>query len=139
VHGELRQGTEAMKRRDHQRWWSYVSLVQRDRCRTSTLPFVDDGHVIQPSRVPGHRRLQVTAFDLIEHADRLHILQHYVDFARAHVRHLDTQGRDIVDSETYGIAPDHKPQLVNVFGHLMSQWQREAQWAEKLLRQERAT
>jgi hypothetical protein len=82
---------------------------------------------------------KVTAFDLIERADRLHILQHYVDFARAHVRHLDTQGRDIVDSETYGIAPDHKPQLVNVFGHLMSQWQREAQWAEKLLRQERAT
>jgi DNA-binding PadR family transcriptional regulator len=78
---------------------------------------------------------KVTAFDLVSKDDRVLLLRHYQDFAAAHVRHLEHQGRDIA-SAGYGFSAAEQAWFVEVFGHLVATWKREAAWATELLAQE---
>jgi DNA-binding PadR family transcriptional regulator len=80
---------------------------------------------------------KVTAFAELTRADRLHILEHYVEFARAHVRHLQTQSRDLAEATTYGHTAAHRARFGSVFSHLVSVWEEEAAWALQLLAAER--
>jgi DNA-binding PadR family transcriptional regulator len=75
---------------------------------------------------------KVTAFDQIESADRVALLQHYIEFARAHVRHLEAQGRDLAEA-TYGHSKPQRARFANVFEHLVGSWEREATWATVML------
>ncbi len=75
---------------------------------------------------------KVSAFDQIASADRVTLLQHYLEFARAHVRHLEAQGRDLATA-TYGHSGAQRVRFANVFEHLVGGWVREASWAAALL------
>ena len=82
---------------------------------------------------------KVTAFDQLDPGDRIPILEHYVEFARAHVRHLTAQYKDIADRATsYGFSEGERGRFASVFGHLLEVWQREAEWAAAMLDDERA-
>lgn len=80
---------------------------------------------------------KATALDLVEAADRAQILEHYVEFARAHVRHLTQQGDDLVSASDYGHTDEQRARFAAVFGHLVAVWQREAEWAASMLDAER--
>jgi DNA-binding PadR family transcriptional regulator len=79
---------------------------------------------------------KVTAFDQIRPEERLQILEHYVEFARAHVRHLEQQANDIDQASSYGHTAAHRARFANVFRHLVAVWKREAEWASEMLREE---
>jgi DNA-binding PadR family transcriptional regulator len=80
---------------------------------------------------------KVTAFDQISPADRTLLLEHYLEFARAHVRHLQEQGEDIEEhGGDYGHSPEQIARMSSVFEHLIDSWQQEIGWAERLLRGE---
>lgn len=81
---------------------------------------------------------KVTAFDQIQSEERRAVLRHYVDFARAHVRHLEQQARDIEQSSSYGHASEHRARFSNVFTHLVAVWNWEAEWASEILNDEKA-
>lgn len=76
---------------------------------------------------------KVTAFDQIEPNERRQVLEHYVEFAHAHVRHLEAQARDVASSSSYGHAEEHRTRFADVFKHLVAVWTREAEWASELL------
>lgn len=75
---------------------------------------------------------KVTAFDQIEIGERAELLRHYIDFAMAHVRHLELQARDIAKASDYGHSPEHRERFAEVFRHLIAGWQREAEWAASM-------
>ena len=76
---------------------------------------------------------KVTAFAELTRADRVVLLQHYVDFAQAHVRHLELQAQDIAEASTYGHTREQRRRFSSVFRHLLSTWRQEAAWAGELL------
>jgi DNA-binding PadR family transcriptional regulator len=83
---------------------------------------------------------KVTAFDQLVAADRVAVLRHYIDFARAHVQHLQAQGRDLGENATrYGHSREQAQRMSAVFEHLIDVWQDEARWAEALLSAEAGT
>jgi DNA-binding PadR family transcriptional regulator len=77
--------------------------------------------------------LKVTAFDQITQDERTKLLEHYVAFAQAHVRHLEEQARDIESATTYGHSVEQRERFASVFQHLVEVWAREAGWASDLL------
>jgi DNA-binding PadR family transcriptional regulator len=82
---------------------------------------------------------KVTAFAELAPGDRRALIQHYLDFAQAHVRHLALQGRDLAEAATYGHTREQRRRFSSVFEHLVAVWQREADWAGQLLAAEGAT
>jgi DNA-binding PadR family transcriptional regulator len=80
---------------------------------------------------------KVSALDLIERDDRIHVLERYVEFARAHVRHLTQEGNDLAEATDYGHSEEQRTRFATVFGHLVAVWQREADWAAGMLDAER--
>jgi DNA-binding PadR family transcriptional regulator len=81
---------------------------------------------------------KVTAFDQLTADERRQLVEHYLDFARAHVRHLEGQGGDLETSTTYGHTPAERVRFASVFGHLVAVWNREVEWAATLIDEERA-
>jgi DNA-binding PadR family transcriptional regulator len=75
---------------------------------------------------------KVTALEHLAREDRVAILGQYVEFATAHVRHLDEQGRDLQAAD-YGIPEGDRARLAVVFAHLVEVWRREAAWGAQLL------
>lgn len=79
---------------------------------------------------------KVSAFDQLDPADRAAVISHYVGFSCDHVRHLQAQATDLGrHADDYGFAKAGRPYLPAVFEHLVGVWQREADWADALLRQ----
>lgn len=76
---------------------------------------------------------KVNAFDHIAPADRVRILDHYVHFADAHVRHLEGQAVDLATATTYGLSDAERRRFAIVFDHLTAVWRREAEWARTML------
>lgn len=79
---------------------------------------------------------KVTAFDQLEPQDRVHLLQHYIGFAEAHVRHLVEQGRDLAEATGYGHDEQQRTRFASVFEHLVALWERERGWAGAMLEAE---
>ena len=80
---------------------------------------------------------KVNAFDYIVPADRVRILDHYVQFADAHVRHLEGEAADLATATTYGMSDAERRRFAGVFDHLTAVWRREAEWARTMLAAER--
>jgi DNA-binding PadR family transcriptional regulator len=76
---------------------------------------------------------KVTAFDHLVPEDRARILEHYVHFAEAHVRHLEAQAADLADATTYRHSEAERQRFAAVFDHLTAVWRREAEWATEML------
>ncbi|WP_280370603.1 PadR family transcriptional regulator [Nocardia wallacei] len=80
---------------------------------------------------------KVTAFDLITSNDRIRLLTHYLEFARAHVRHLTEQGDELqANGPQYRHQPSETIRMKSVFTHLVDTWKTEQHWAEAMLHQE---
>ena len=79
---------------------------------------------------------KVTSFDRISSAERVALLEHYLDFVKAHLRHLDVQGADLQNSPGYGHSSRELERFSSVFGHLTDGWQSELDWAARLLEEE---
>ena len=76
---------------------------------------------------------KVTAFDHIAPEDRARILDHYVHFADAHVRHLEAQAADLAEATTYRHSDAERRRFAAVFDHLTAVWRRESEWATAML------
>src|SRR5262249_600068 len=83
-------------------------------------------HMLDTSASPREYRdvfaFKVTAFGEITRTDRVLLLRHYVDFAQAHVRHLEAQARDLAGESTYGHTREQQRRFAAVFGHLIAVW-----------------
>ncbi|MFZ5814944.1 MAG: PadR family transcriptional regulator [Bacillota bacterium] len=73
---------------------------------------------------------KVTVFPLISPAERIGLIQHYIEYAQAHIAHLE---RGIAEL-TEGAIPGEPASLAGVLRHRLEQWHLELSWARFLLR-----
>ncbi|WP_159396584.1 hypothetical protein [Sorangium cellulosum] len=116
----------------------HIANVHHHRGRQAAVPPPRARHLSTPREYRELFAFKVTAFDQIEPSERKQVLEHCVEFARAHVRHLEAQARDVAHASSYGHAPEHRARFADVFEHLVAVWTREAEWASELLVREAA-
>lgn len=79
--------------------------------------------------------LKVSAFHLIGPAERLHLIDHYQHYCRAHVLHLE---RGAAEIRRTGAGDPGAAALLGMMEHRIGQWQLELAWAGRLREQEGA-
>lgn len=76
---------------------------------------------------------KVTVFEFITPAERRHLVDHYIHFCQAHIKHLEARlpGLDAAQNDYCAIPAQPRP-IQNVLRHRIRQWQLEQEWAETL-------
>lgn len=82
---------------------------------------------------------KMTYFDLLRPAERLLLLNHYMNYCQATVLHIQNE----MDSLVYELAGDHAnpaflENLLRVMKHIVEQWQAEFDWVKGIREQELA-
>ena len=79
---------------------------------------------------------KMTYFDLLQPAERLLLVNHYIYYCQATVLHTQTE----MDSLVYELADHSNPafleNLLRVMKHIVEQWQAEFEWARGIREQE---
>ena len=73
---------------------------------------------------------KVTVFRFLEAAERIYLLEHYINYSQAHILHLNAEVADMRANKK--IEPAQLAATSNVVQHLIDQWQLELDWARGL-------
>lgn len=77
---------------------------------------------------------KVIGFSSLKPAERLYLIDHYINYCQAHVLHLTAEAEDM-QANSYQQGPD--PSVVlEVMKHALDQWRLEVEWAQHLRAQE---
>jgi DNA-binding PadR family transcriptional regulator len=68
-------------------------------------------------------------------AERLYLIDHYINYSQAHILHLIAEREDM-QARSGHIDPVHVKAVVQVMQHMIDQWQLELDWAKSLRQQE---
>lgn len=74
---------------------------------------------------------KVTVLSLLEHDERLSIIEHYTDYCQAHLVHLAKKIEQIEQGRPTPIEKGDQA-LLNVIKHRLNQWELEKKWSENL-------
>jgi DNA-binding PadR family transcriptional regulator len=84
---------------------------------------------------------KVTAFAHIAPAERLRLIDHYINYCQAHIFHLQGEADALVEESAYvarlnydylRVDPYTLDVILNMMQHSIDQWQREVEWARSL-------
>ena len=76
---------------------------------------------------------KVTAFDLLSFEERTALIDHYAEFSRAHIAHIEHEAADLErNADTYGHSPERRAIFAATFGHLAAVWRNELGWCDEL-------
>jgi DNA-binding PadR family transcriptional regulator len=76
---------------------------------------------------------KVSAFNHIKPTDRLHLIEHYLNFSQAHILHLQTEREDLNRNQhRYSRTPQWMEMTLEAIDHRIAQWQLEMDWARQL-------
>lgn len=86
---------------------------------------------------PGdHQRVflfKITAFDLLDSRERLHVIDHYLHYCDAHVMHTNLECDELDRHAQEGVLlPVEREAIQEVIRHLNRQWSQEADWVRSL-------
>ena len=81
---------------------------------------------------------KVQAMEYLEPAERLILLEHYINFCQAHILYLIAKVEEVLHLETNSMSPSRVNGLVKTMRHIADQWRLELEWANGLLEEERA-
>lgn len=115
--------------------------------KLQTYQITDEGRVrfhtlmMDTTSNPGEYRQiflqKVSVLRFLKPAERLYLIDHYINYCQAHVLHLLAE-RDDIQARTEQIDPVHVGAVVQVMQHMIDQWQLELDWAKSLRQQELA-
>jgi DNA-binding PadR family transcriptional regulator len=82
-------------------------------------------------------RFKVPYLDLLSQQDQLAVLDHYINYCRTHVLHLQTEARDLTRDNTilHFMKPYQLSVTISLMNHIAHQWQAEIQWVYALREQ----
>jgi len=87
---------------------------------------------------PGDYRLiflqKVTVMLFLKPAERLYLIDHYINYCQAHVLHLTAEGEDLQVGKH--LSPAHLSATLKVMQHMIEQWRLELEWVKSLREQE---
>ena len=71
-------------------------------------------------------------------SDRLHLLDHYLNYCQTHILHARAEAQDLVreNAEQSYMSPDFLESTLDVIQHLENQWQAEYDWVQRLKEKE---
>ena len=81
---------------------------------------------------------KVSVLRFLKPAERLYLIDHYINYCQAHILHLIAEREDLVSNKGYELSPAHLSSTLNVMQHLIDQWRLELDWARSLHEQELA-
>lgn len=83
-------------------------------------------------------RIKAQHLSLISAPERLHLLDHYLNYCQTHILYAQAEAQDIVreNAEYHYMTPDFLEATLDVLQHLGDQWQAERAWAERLRQKE---
>jgi hypothetical protein len=79
---------------------------------------------------------KVAFLEFLKSAERLYLIDHYVNYCQAHVLHLIAEKEDL--ARTNHLSPSQLEATLNVMQHMIDQWQLELDWAKSLYKGEMA-
>ncbi len=79
---------------------------------------------------------KVSVLRFLKPAERLYLIDHYINYCQAHILHLTAEREDLVAHKGFELGPVHLSSTLNVMQHLIDQWQLELDWARSLREQE---
>ncbi len=79
---------------------------------------------------------KVSVLRFLKPAERLYLIDHYINYCQAHILHLIAEREDLVAHKGFELGPVHLSSTLNVMQHLIDQWQLELDWARSLREQE---
>jgi DNA-binding PadR family transcriptional regulator len=79
--------------------------------------------------------LKVPHLEFLEHRERLHLLDHYINYCEARILHIQSETRDILrvasDSRaSHRFSPTFLAAVTNLMQHQAEQWQGEVNWVK---------
>ena len=82
---------------------------------------------------------KVGVIRFLKPAERLYLIDHYINYCQAHILHLIAERDDLVANKGFELNPAHLSSTLNVIQHLIDQWQLELDWAKGLHERELAS
>jgi DNA-binding PadR family transcriptional regulator len=83
-------------------------------------------------------RYKVVHMGLLSLEERLHLIDHYLNYCQAHILHLHTEAHNLLqenmDSEF--MSPEQLEATLDTMRHMASQWQAELEWVRRLREKE---
>ncbi|MEI6045817.1 MAG: PadR family transcriptional regulator [Chloroflexota bacterium] len=82
---------------------------------------------------------KVSAFDYLTPAERLRLIDHYLNYCQSHLLYLTTATEELGQNRAKSSdGPTYPDRIINTMQHLVEQWQLELNWAKKLHQRELA-
>jgi len=82
---------------------------------------------------------KVGVIRFLKPAERLYLIDHYINYCQAHILHLIAEREDLVANKGFELGQAHLSSTLNVMQHLIDQWQLELNWAKGLHERELAS
>lgn len=81
-----------------------------------------------------HFHQKVSSLDLLPYRERLHLLNHYINYCQACILHIKTEAANLVHelADNKGANPAHRELALNIMQHRAEQWQAEVDWTLQL-------
>ena len=77
---------------------------------------------------------KVAVMRFLKPAERLYLIDHYINYCQAHILHLTAEGEDLQVGKH--LSPAHLSATLKVMQHLIDQWRLELEWARSLREEE---
>ena len=77
---------------------------------------------------------KVSMFHTLQIAERLYLIDHYINYCQAHILHLTAEGEDLATGHYHRYEGDEwvLRSTLDVMGHMTDQWRLEVAWAQRL-------
>ncbi|MDQ6662417.1 MAG: helix-turn-helix transcriptional regulator [Chloroflexota bacterium] len=79
---------------------------------------------------------KVPAFRFLQSAERLYLIEHYINYCQAHISHLHTESNDFELNAPQWWQPNEMHATLHLMKHTIDQWQLEIDWVKELREQE---
>src|SRR5262245_39741090 len=79
-------------------------------------------------------RYKVVHMGLVSLEERLHLLDHYINYCQAHTLHLHSEAQNLVqeNADYQFMSPEQLEATLDVMRHMASQWRAELEWVQRL-------
>lgn len=77
---------------------------------------------------------KVPMLSFVQNAERLYLIDHYINYCQAHIWHLLAEGEDLAAGNYHHYKGDEwgLPATLDVMQHMADQWRLEVVWAQRL-------
>ncbi len=79
-------------------------------------------------------RLKVVYLDLLHPGERLHLLNHYINYCRTSILHFQAEAEDFMHEQASqeSMSGFHRETVLSLMQHMIEQWQAEVDWTSLL-------